>query len=305
MVRGAGLSFSAAVYLVSADGSTLAAQSVAGSANGRELSAEFDLNGITPGSRTLAVRNPDGSSAASTVPFSIVPGSEIQLRVDITGRQYVRLGRSATYSITVANDGNVNSELAFLDLSSSSGFTLSSLRYQDILVWDINNDAGKLPVFALPLIPPGQAMTFEAVILPTEQSFAPTVATLEPTTASLFVSLIVVPEIQKFVRSLLKHKWDEYVFEPIFQDYHIDWGTAFKNAFLDWAGIKSQGEFALERWFKSRMESMIEDLRQNAAKAAAKAALEKLWAALKAYKWADAVLGEHQGQSLYQPSQRP
>jgi hypothetical protein len=132
-IKGGWLDPNATVSLVREGHSGIAAQSVLGDPNRTSLMATFDLAGQDPGQYTLAVTNPDGHEIAAPAPFTIEPGGEPKLWVEIVGRDTIRAGRENTYILRYGNSGQVDASHVWLFVAVPS-----AVNYEIDLPWQMS-----------------------------------------------------------------------------------------------------------------------------------------------------------------------
>jgi len=104
----------AAVCLTRQSYSDVCAATVTSDDDGRTLAATFDLAVAEPGEWTLVLTNPDSQSAAAPSPFTVESGGEVELWVEILGRDRIRVGRTATYVVRYGNAGEVDADHVYI-----------------------------------------------------------------------------------------------------------------------------------------------------------------------------------------------
>lgn len=108
IVHGTGFAAGATVKLVRSGEADIAGDPVAVAADGRTVSATFDLTGKARGNWDVVVTNPDSASATMPEGFIVQPGRAPQLWVDIVARDTILARRPQTLYITYGNRGNVD-----------------------------------------------------------------------------------------------------------------------------------------------------------------------------------------------------
>jgi hypothetical protein len=94
----------------------LCAATVTGQEDKRQLLATFDLSTAGPGVWTLRVIYPNGQSAIAAEPFTVEGHGEVELWVDIVGRDQFRVGRTTTYVVRYGNRGAIDAIFVYLVL---------------------------------------------------------------------------------------------------------------------------------------------------------------------------------------------
>lgn len=73
------------------------------------LQTTFDLTSASPTVWDVVITNPDGSSLRITQGFTITPGGQANVSVDIVGLSEIRIGTAQSYYIALQNSGNIDS----------------------------------------------------------------------------------------------------------------------------------------------------------------------------------------------------
>lgn len=107
-IHGTGFVEGATVKLARAGEDDIVGDPVAVAADGRTVSATFDLTGKTRGAWNVVVTNPDTASATLPEAFTIEEGRAPQVWVDIIGRDTILARRPQTFYIVYGNRGNVD-----------------------------------------------------------------------------------------------------------------------------------------------------------------------------------------------------
>jgi hypothetical protein len=119
------------------------------------LTTRFDLTGSEPGSRSVVVVNPDGTTATIADAFTIQQGGRPSVLVDFVGRNVLRGGPAQPYFIVVSNTGNVDSPSGGLWVSVPSYISWDLSSNQEIgQRWQTDVESGF--TLSLPTIPTGQ-----------------------------------------------------------------------------------------------------------------------------------------------------
>ena len=122
-VNGVGFQSGAQVELVGA--STLTASGVLMAPDGTQLSAQFDLRGVAPGSFKLRVRNPDGTEVSRNAAFTVQSGGEPKVWANVVGRPAVRIGVPASFVVNYGNSGGIDAYLTSLTIRFPSTLDFS------------------------------------------------------------------------------------------------------------------------------------------------------------------------------------
>jgi uncharacterized repeat protein (TIGR01451 family) len=154
MVRiiGSGFTQGAGVRLTRDGQPDISANPVAVSSNGLTITAVFDLAGKTRGVWNVVVDNPDGKSGSLFSGFTIVEGRESKIWVDVLGRDTVRPGQTARYTILVGNRGTADAYGIPLFTGSSTFVTAKQnfkLAQLPPLPGLPENELGKVPTTAV------------------------------------------------------------------------------------------------------------------------------------------------------------
>jgi streptogramin lyase len=127
------------------------------SADGKTLTATFDLTGATPGLCSVVIIEPNGSTLTIPQPFTIEQGGAPQIWVDIMGLDKIRIGREQTYYIVYGNSRNVDGN--HIGASIAVQKPLTAVDSGILFVVDRYTSAtdGDVISFIIPTIPPGSA----------------------------------------------------------------------------------------------------------------------------------------------------
>lgn len=109
------------------EGAEVAGAAVHPDEGGASLGASFDLSGRGAGAWDVVVTNPDGATASLPGAFQVEPGMPASLWVNVTGRKFVRAGRTARYTVLYGNRGNVDARGVPLTVTVSSSYALALL----------------------------------------------------------------------------------------------------------------------------------------------------------------------------------
>jgi hypothetical protein len=159
---------------------------------GQTINALFELAGVAPGSYTVVVNNPDGTSVTSLSKFTVVSGGATQLWSNIVGRSTIRSGTPTTFYVTYGNSGNVDAYFTTLWLTFPAGFTFTpqfelkpppqlpgQLAPNDWSVFPsiVQNGSDELLGIMVPALPAGAVKTLSfQITAPTTGSFQLTTA---------------------------------------------------------------------------------------------------------------------------------
>jgi hypothetical protein len=125
-------------------------------ANG-SLTASLNLTGATPGTCSVVIIRPDGSTATVPKPFKIEQGGAADVWVDIVGFNQLRAGRPQTYYLMYGNRGNINSD-AFTIFLSIPNFINGIFEPDFTFGTTIRAQAQTTILFPASLIGPGQSV---------------------------------------------------------------------------------------------------------------------------------------------------
>lgn len=96
---------------------------------GSSITTSFDLVDAAEGAWDVVVENEDGSEAVLPGAFTVEPEADPELWVTVLGRNRIRTGRLASYTIHFGNRGNVDAVAVPITVSIPGGYALS--RYFD------------------------------------------------------------------------------------------------------------------------------------------------------------------------------
>ncbi len=108
IIKGVGLDTAATVKLVRNGFSDKPAEFVVGDTTKRKLVAVFDLSNATPGGWNIKVENPDGGNMIDQDTFKIIAGGDVKIRLEILGRDNIRLGRWSKIVLVIHNSGIID-----------------------------------------------------------------------------------------------------------------------------------------------------------------------------------------------------
>jgi hypothetical protein len=115
-------------------GSAIVGTNVSVGAGGRLLNTTFDLTAASPGTCSLVVTNPDGTSATLSQALTVQQGGASNIQISLTGvvsvsppQDQSRFPSSAVLFVTVSNIGNVDYSGGLVSEDVIPGFSLTSL----------------------------------------------------------------------------------------------------------------------------------------------------------------------------------
>ena len=115
-----------ATAMLEREGQTeIAGSAVNVAADGRSLTATFDLKDRAPGAWSVVVTNTDGSLAMLQDAFTIEEGRGAQVWADVLGRNVIRARRQAQFHLVYGNRGNVDAPGAIIFISVPGSVTLT------------------------------------------------------------------------------------------------------------------------------------------------------------------------------------
>ena len=124
-IQGGGFHNGAAINLVG--GTTIAGTAPTVGAEGRTISATFDLTGAPVGSYALVVVNPDGTTATLPSAFTVEQGGDPNLRICLTGLAVSHGRTNSVVNVIVSNTGSVDSPGGVVLQDVIPGFSLTSV----------------------------------------------------------------------------------------------------------------------------------------------------------------------------------
>jgi len=107
-INGVGFQQGATVSLAQTGQTSIAGSSATVGGNGTTIATTFSLAGQTDGAWDVVVTNPDGTSTTLPQGFTIKPGTDPQIWVDIVGIGLIVPGRAQAVQIFYGNSGNVD-----------------------------------------------------------------------------------------------------------------------------------------------------------------------------------------------------
>jgi len=122
-INGSNLDPAATVKLTKNSQPTITASVVNGNEARSLLNATFDLTGKTIGFYNVIVTNPNGQVVTFPNAFTIESGGSPQIWVNIVGRDAIRPGQPATYTINYGNSGSVDAYDCSLLIKIPNGAT--------------------------------------------------------------------------------------------------------------------------------------------------------------------------------------
>lgn len=172
-VTGLGIVEGATARLVGPGAATVNALEPAGAAVAGRWAFRFPLAGAAPGSYELVVRNPDGAELRRPAAFEVVDGTGPKLHMGFTGRPVIRVGRPATYQLTLSNTGDSDAYLAVVHFTLPASATVAwrlgnmvpafagdTTRYADIVGTRVTGDSAATAI-VVPHVPAGRSATIE------------------------------------------------------------------------------------------------------------------------------------------------
>jgi len=108
--------------------------------NAHTITTTFNLAGASTGIYNLVITNPDGTTLSYPQGFTIEPGTEPQVDTNIIGWSNLRAGPYETYTVVVANQGNVDANIADLRIEVPNWLNWQIIGYepQNIFMGDDN-----------------------------------------------------------------------------------------------------------------------------------------------------------------------
>jgi uncharacterized protein YfaP (DUF2135 family) len=164
-----------------------------------KLVGTFDLSGANPGDWTLVVQNPDGQTASGQSKFNIQGTGNVNLSIDIIGRDIIRTGRPATFILKVRNNGSIDALDRIINLSWPSKVNCK-------IELPIPNDL-------LSIWPPSWSNLNENEIIVGDRTFYQIILLRLPpdTEIDIPINLTVLPTVHNNSNSILKQDdsdWD-------------------------------------------------------------------------------------------------
>ena len=163
-INGGWLDLNATVSLVHPDYADITAHIVYGSSDGTALTATFNLTDKELGEWNLVVTNPDSQSVAAPTPFIIEEGREPELRVDIIGREKIRIGREQKYIVRYGNLGNTDAEFVLVVIKLPPEVECIEVKSGQTTIWDQTTNADESLFFMFPENSPGKVYSLEVTL---------------------------------------------------------------------------------------------------------------------------------------------
>jgi hypothetical protein len=90
------------------------------------LSTSFDLTGAMPGVRSVVITNPDSTSVTLAGAFTVEPGGDPDVWVDIVGRDKIRVGTQQSFYVAYGNRGTRDAfdVLLFVTIPAGVGYSI-------------------------------------------------------------------------------------------------------------------------------------------------------------------------------------
>jgi len=209
MISGTGFDTSATVSLVRSGHPTVNASDFYVDSTKRTMWATFDLSSTTPGNWTFKVKNPDGDSAIVQRLFVVEDGGSPDIKIEIIGRNVIRVGRPSTYIVRCSNQGNINAPYTFI-IISTRGDSNNLLRmyglwfppdappWLDSFGQTAIIEGSRTAVICVTCLPPGQTASLEGDL--TMWNTGPTLLSVIGRSANIYGFLGVQSALAELIR---------------------------------------------------------------------------------------------------------
>jgi hypothetical protein len=150
-VTGTGFHFGSVLKLLCAGDVEVSASNVVIGVGGRTITGTFLLSGVSPGSCSVSVTEPDGSAVSDAGGFAVEQGGSPNMWVDVVGLSLMRAGSEQDYFIVYGNSGTVDASDIAIQYQVSPVMTVVIRPGQAPLMSDVDPDTGNTEVvFAVP-----------------------------------------------------------------------------------------------------------------------------------------------------------
>jgi hypothetical protein len=141
--------------------------------NASVLTTTFNLMGVTPGTRTVVVTNPDNTTVTLTGGFTVEQGGAAQISVNIIGRNVIRIGTPQTFYLALNNTGNVDASPIVASIGLSAPTTGSVPATDPLLDQYQSATVGQIESFAIPTVAANctQVIPFSVTAPPSATAF--------------------------------------------------------------------------------------------------------------------------------------